>query len=505
MLQSNNLYALPDCLSRLGSLTHLDVSANQLMRPSAGCGALTLLLEINLCDNNLHMLPSDLGLLLGSLETLRIAGNPLSLLPPALIQPDASDELLRYLLLCEQSITTLSLDISSRALGVIPGHVFDMLHLRVLNVADNGLTVLPDAIGRLNELSDLVLDDNRITALPLGFGECHRITRLSTLRMTLTSPPESILSRGVQVTREWIKRLCDASSSELSAGAEDEGLRLDLSSLALDGWPQELQSDAFSSLVRLSLIDNLLPEIPETIEFLSGLRSLQAGYNRCDSLPTQLGTLTNLTNLSIPFNLLADVPASICNVESLTEVNLDGNKFTVFPAVLCDCHSLKVLRLNQNQIEEINAAVGLLANLEDFQMSYNALHSIPPRISFCTALTRLRLSYNDIQHVPPELGECFMMQELHLTHNKLTTLPPTIGRMSSLRELQVAANFFKSPLSQIVQRGGGATMRYLREVLAGGVPSVRPVGAEDPFADPDAASGKKQVVQTRYSSLNSKK
>ena len=55
------------------------------MRPSAGCGALTLLLEINLCDNNLHMLPSDLGLLLGSLETLRIAGNPLSLLPPALL------------------------------------------------------------------------------------------------------------------------------------------------------------------------------------------------------------------------------------------------------------------------------------------------------------------------------------------------------------------------------------------------------------------------------------
>ena len=104
------------------------------MRPSAGCGALTLLLEINLCDNNLHMLPSDLGLLLGSLETLRIAGNPLSLLPPALIQPDASDELLRYHLLCEQSMTTLSLDISSRSLGVIPGHVFDMLHLRVLNV-----------------------------------------------------------------------------------------------------------------------------------------------------------------------------------------------------------------------------------------------------------------------------------------------------------------------------------------------------------------------------------
>jgi hypothetical protein len=138
-------------------------------------------------------------------------------------------------------------------------------------------------------------------------------------------------------------------------------------------------------------------------------------------------------------------------------------------------------------------------------MSYNVLHSIPPRISFCTALTRLRLSYNDIQHVPPEIGQCVMLQELHLTHNKLTTLPPTIGLLSSLRELQVAANFFKSPLSQIVQRGGGATMRYLREVLGGSVPTLRPVGAEDPFADPDAASGKKQVLQTRYSSLNAKK
>ncbi len=207
------------------------------MRPSAGCGALSLLLEVNLCDNNLQMLPSDLGLLLGSLQTLRIAGNPLSLLPPALIQPDASDELLRYLLLVEQSNTTLSFDISSRSLGHIPGHVFEMLHLRILNVADNGLTVLPDAIGRLNELTDLILDDNLITTLPLGFGECHRITRLSTLRMKLTSPPDSILSRGVQVTREWIKRLCDASSSELGSGADDEGLRLDLSSLCDSGIP----------------------------------------------------------------------------------------------------------------------------------------------------------------------------------------------------------------------------------------------------------------------------
>jgi hypothetical protein len=45
----------------------------------------------------------------------------------------------------------------------------------------------------------------------------------------------------------------------------------------------------------------------------------------------------------------------------------------------------------------------------------------------------------------------------------------------------------------------------LRELLAGGVPTLRPVGAEDPFADPDAASGKKQVVQTRYSTVNASK
>ena len=79
-----------------------------------------------------------------------------------------------------------------------------------------------------------------------------------------------------------------------------------------------------------------------------------------------------------------------------------------------------------------------------------------------------------------------------------------IGPSLQVANLALAHGSYIAP-HQIVQRGGGATMRYLREVLAGGVPSVRPVGAEDPFADPDAASGKKQVAQTRYSSLNAKK
>jgi Leucine-rich repeat (LRR) protein len=110
-----------------------------------------------------------------------------------------------------------------------------------------------------------------------------------------------------------------------------------------------------------------------------------------------------------------------------------------------------------------------LVKLQDLQLSYNELELLPREIGFNTSLTKLKLSYNRLVSVPAELAALSALRDLQLTHNHLTGLPAALGALAPpdgrLSELALAANMFKAPFSHIMQRGTGATLRYLREQM----------------------------------------
>lgn len=126
--------------------------------------------------------------------------------------------------------------------------------------------------------------------------------------------------------------------------------------------------------------------------------------------------------------------------------------------------------MNQNKLSGLPPGMAKLVGLQALQLCYNELGAVPRTIGFNTSLTSLKLSYNALASVPPELGLLSHLSELQLTHNQLAVLPAELGLLlppkGKLTVLGLASNYFKAPLSQIIQRGTPATLRFLREQVS---------------------------------------
>jgi len=276
--------------------------------------------------------------------------------------------------------------------------------------------------------------------------------------LSLFAPPKQIISKGVPIVKEWLGRLREARG----------GGRLDLSSLGLEDWPAELATNAkegqYDSLQRLNLLDNILTELPVDVCDLSSLTELTAAYNRLTAIHPKIGVLINLKTLHLPFTNLVELPDSI---QDLRSVNLDGNQIKEVPSCLCQMTRLVELRLNQNKLSGLPGAMAKLVKLESLELCYNELGSVPRTIGFNTSLKTLKLAYNSLVAIPPDIGMLTLLEELHLTHNQLSMLPAKLGALlppkGKLTVLGLAANYFKVPLSQIIERGTHATLRFLRE------------------------------------------
>lgn len=189
-LAGNRLTALPDTLGDLRALTRLDLRKNHLAHLPPSLSSLSALAELDVSDNRLTALPSLAGL--GALRILKLAENPLRLLPDGLagtaleaIDLDALPELdLAQALDALSSVAALrtleistfrrtlpslrgftqltTLRITGLLLGEVPEEILGLTALESLSFARNRLTSLPDALFRLPRLRALTLHGNPI-------------------------------------------------------------------------------------------------------------------------------------------------------------------------------------------------------------------------------------------------------------------------------------------------------------------------------------------------------
>ncbi|MHA1986063.1 MAG: leucine-rich repeat domain-containing protein [Promethearchaeota archaeon] len=197
-------------------------------------------------------------------------------------------------------------------------------------------------------------------------------------------------------------------------------------------------------LENLNINVNNLNELPLSIGAISSLRELSLWKNELKYLPSSIGKLKNLEKLNLRLNQLKSLPPTIENLASLKDLNLHDNQLTNLPESIENLKSLENLNLSWNNLEIIPISLGYLPSLKSLDLERNELKSIPNSIGFLTSLKFLNLSDNNLEDLPSTIGNLSSLQYLNLSRNKLSSLPTSIKSLKSLRELYLGENNLSS-------------------------------------------------------------
>ena len=197
-------------------------------------------------------------------------------------------------------------------------------------------------------------------------------------------------------------------------------------------------------LENLNINVNNLNELPFSIGEISSLRELSLWKNELKTLPSSIGKLIHLEKLNLRLNQLKSLPPTIINLVSLKDLNLHDNQLINLPKSIGNLKSLKHLNLSWNNLKIVPRTLGNLPSLNFLDLERNELSSIPNSIGFLTSLKSLNLSDNNLEKLPSSIGNLSSLQYLNLSRNKLESLPKSIKSLKSLRELYIGENNFSS-------------------------------------------------------------
>ncbi|KAM4554460.1 p53-induced death domain-containing protein 1 [Fundulus diaphanus] len=160
------LTTLPDSVSALSQLQHLDLSFNRLTCVPPCLLRLPALSTLLLCHNRVSALPPDLGRL-SSLTYLSLMGNQLLSVPPSVGRLKALQRL----------------DVSRNALQQLPDEIGSLGQLVRLELSNNKLKRLPESMGSLLSLRELVVYGNDLRVIP------NCLNKLPLLKMDVRDNP----------------------------------------------------------------------------------------------------------------------------------------------------------------------------------------------------------------------------------------------------------------------------------------------------------------------------
>ena len=198
----------------------------------------------------------------------------------------------------------------------VPHEVFELTHLRVLNLSHNKLSSLPDDFTSLSNLKHLYLSGNKLSKIPDSFGNLSNLKTLDLSGNRLSSLPELF-------------------------GEIKDLTTLDLRGNRLSGLPNSFGN--LSSLTTLYLSYNQLSELPNSLFELSNLTALYLSHNQIFALPNYVDELSNLTTLYLRDNQIYNLPNSIVNLTKLTTLDLRGNPLET-PPIEVVIHGLEAIR-----------------------------------------------------------------------------------------------------------------------------------------------------------------
>ena len=189
------------------------------------------------------------------------------------------------------------------------------------------------------------------------------------------------------------------------------------------------------TLRTLDLDGNRLSDLPESILNLQNLTILNLGVNKLADLPESIGKLQNLERLDLDRNQLSDLPKFISNLQKLTILNLNKNEFTNFPDFITELQSLTTLNLEENKLTSLPVSIAKLQNLTELELGSNALMTLAEDVAGLQNITKLNLRKNKITRLPDSLAKLQKLTSLNLQGNQLTSLPESITTLHNLTTL----------------------------------------------------------------------
>lgn len=184
----------------------------------------------------------------------------------------------------------------------------------------------------------------------------------------------------------------------------------------------------------LNLSYRSLRDVPSAVRFCTSLENLFLNNNELILPPTdQLESLSHLETLSLEENRLTMLPDSLWRLKSLIRLNLSHNPLSHIPLQLGQLVNLRELWLTNLNLYDLptNLFVDLI-ELEKLSLKMNNLCVLPADIGKLLKLHWLSVEDNKLNDLPDCLQDCRSLSYLNLAGNRFVSVPNVIGKISTL-------------------------------------------------------------------------
>ncbi|XP_073752646.1 leucine-rich repeat-containing protein 40 isoform X3 [Callorhinus ursinus] len=351
----------PEHLKHLTSILVLDLRDNKLKSVPDEITLLQSLERLDLSNNDISSLPCSLGKL--HLKFLALEGNPLRTIRREIINK-GTQEVLKYLrskikddgpsqndsvetamTLPSESrvnvhaiITLKILDYSDKQTTLIPDEVFDAVKSNIItsvNFSKNQLCEIPKRIVELKEMvSDVNLSFNKLSFISLELCMLQKLTFLDLRSLVSAHFLEKNQCWQRMFQKHQVQRIdfCLYNRNNF-----------------LNSLPEEMES-----LIRLQTINlsfNRFRILPEVLYHIPTLETILISNNQVGSVdPQKMKAMENLITLDLQNNDLLQIPPELGNCVNLRTLLLDGNPFRVPRAAILMKGTAAVLEYLRDRI-----------------------------------------------------------------------------------------------------------------------------------------------------------
>ena len=179
-----------------------------------------------------------------------------------------------------------------------------------------------------------------------------------------------------------------------------------------------------SQLAQLGVLDvsgNSISGIPETLESLVHLRTLNISWNRIMHLPFQSLVTLPLADLRASDNKLGGtlLPLEVVNLDTLQYLDVSNNELTaLYESTGLDIPSIRELYLSRNQLTSL-PSVSSWSELLALDASANRISQLPAGLANLQKLKHVNFNSNDIREVDPRIGLIESLATLDISGNPL--------------------------------------------------------------------------------------